>query len=495
MLAHLPVLQVILPLIAAPVCILLRRATLVWLFATVVCVLTFAISVVLLVQVMGGEPIRYELGNWVAPWGIVYVVDSVSALILVIVSGIAAVAMPFALRSAASEIEPDRLYLFYTMYLLCLAGLLGIAITGDAFNLFVFLEISSLSSYTLISLGRNRKALHAAFQYLVMGTIGATLYLIGIGLLYALTGTLNMADLAVRLAPLLDSRITLAAFGFIVVGLGLKLAMFPLHLWLPNAYTHSPSVVSVFLAGTATKVSLYALLRILYDVFGVRFDFEQQPMSALFAIVAVAGLVICSLVAMYQQNVKRILAFSSVAQIGYMLLGVAFATAAGLQASLLHIFNHALLKSGLFLAVGCLVLRTGSSQLANLSGIAREMPWTMAAFVVCGLSLIGVPATAGFISKWYLVSAAIEKGWWPFAALIVATSLLAVIYIWRVIEVAYFRPASDRPAGSPPATEAPLSMLVPTWIIAAANIWFGLDASAPAAITARAAKALMGAGG
>lgn len=492
MLAHLPVLQVILPLIAAPVCVLLRRSGVVWLFSTVVCGLSFAIAVALLVQVAGGDTIRYQLGGWVAPWGIVYVVDTLSALVLVIVSGIAAVAMPYALRSAASEIEPDRLYLFYTMYLLCLAGLLGIVITGDAFNLFVFLEISSLSSYTLISLGRNRKALHAAFQYLIMGTIGATFYLIGIGLLYALTGTLNMADLAVRLGPVLESRITLAAFGFIVVGLGLKLAMFPLHLWLPNAYTHSPSVVSVFLAGTATKVSLYALLRILYGVFGFRFTFDQEPMSALFAIVAVAGILICSLVAIYQQNVKRILAFSSVAQIGYMLLGVAFATAAGLQAGLLHIFNHALLKSGLFLAIGCVVVRTGSSRLASLSGIAREMPWTMAAFVVCGLSLIGVPATAGFISKWYLVSAALAKGWWPFAALIVATSLLAVIYVWRVIEVAYFRPPSDRPAGAARLREAPLSMLVPTWILVAANVYFGLDASIPADLTARAAKALIG---
>ncbi|MCB1965590.1 MAG: monovalent cation/H+ antiporter subunit D family protein, partial [Candidatus Accumulibacter sp.] len=250
MLAHLPILQVILPLIAAPICVLLRRTTLVWALAMAVCALTFAIAVTLLVKVLDTGTIRYELGDWLAPWGIVYVVDKLNAFILVIVSSVALVAMPFALRSAASEIEAERLYLFYTMFLLCLAGLLGITITGDAFNLFVFLEISSLSSYTLISLGRDRKALHAAFQYLIMGTIGATFYLIGVGLLYMLTGTLNMADLAARLMPMLDSRITLAAFGFIIVGLGLKLAMFPLHLWLPNAYTYAPSAVTSFLAAT-----------------------------------------------------------------------------------------------------------------------------------------------------------------------------------------------------------------------------------------------------
>lgn len=488
--AHLPILQVILPLIAAPVCLLVRHPLATWAIATVVSWLTFAVSILLLVQVLDSGTIRYALGNWVAPWGIEYVVDQLNAFILVIVSGIGAVVAPYAFRSIGGELPDRQISPFYTTYLLCLSGLLGITITGDAFNVFVFLEISSLSSYTLISLGRHRKALHASYQYLIMGTIGATFFLIGIGLLYMMTGTLNMADLAERIKPIADSRIVLAAFGFIIIGMGLKLAMFPLHFWLPNAYANAPSVVSVFLAGTATKVSLYVVLRFIFTVFGFEFSFQNQPLGLALLFLAIAGIVICSLVAIYQTNVKRLLAWSSVAQIGYMLLGLSFATAIGLQAGLLHIFNHAIMKAGLFLAMGCVFLRLGSCRLEAMAGVGKTMPWTMMGFVLCGLSLIGVPMTAGFVSKWYLVLGALEKGWWPVAALIVLTSLLAVMYIWKVVEAAWFREPSD---AAKHAKEAPVSMLIPLWIVVAANIWFGLETSGNVDVAKAASEALMGA--
>ena len=487
---HLPILLVIVPLIAAPLCLLIRHALLCWLVAALVSWLCLAMAVVLLVQVLDGGTIRYQLGGWVAPWGIEYVVDRLNGFILAIVSGIGAVVAPYALRSVAAELPNRQIGLFYVMYLLCLSGLLGITITGDAFNVFVFLEISSLSSYALISMGRHRKALHAAYQYLIMGTIGATFFLIGVGLLYAMTGTLNMADLAVQLKPIADSRIVLAAFGFIVVGMGLKLAVFPLHLWLPNAYAHAPSAVSVFLAGTATKVSLYVVLRFIFTVFGFEFSFAGQPLGLALLILAIAGIVVCSLVAIYQADVKRLLAWSSVAQIGYMLLGLSFATALGLQAGLLHIFNHALMKAGLFLAMGCVFLRLGSCQLDRMAGLGRQMPWTMAGFVLCGLSLVGAPPTAGFISKWYLVLAALEKGWWPVAVLIVATSLLALVYIWKVVEAAWFGEATGAALR---AREAPMSMLVPLWIAVAANFWFGLETGGSVDVAKAAALALMGA--
>ena len=490
MVEHLPILQVILPLIAAPVCLLVRHGAVCWLIATLVSWLCLAIAVLLLLQVLDGGTIRYQLGNWVAPWGIEYVVDRLNGFILVIVAAIGAVVAPYALRSVSGELPERQIGLFYVMYLLCLSGLLGIAITGDAFNVFVFLEISSLSSYALISMGRDRKALHAAYQYLVMGTIGATFFLIGVGLLYMMTGTLNMADLAVQLKPIADSRIVLAAFGFIVVGMGLKLAVFPLHLWLPNAYAHAPSAVSVFLAGTATKVSLYVVLRFIFTVFGFEFSFVGQPLGPALLVLAIAGIVVCSLVAIYQVDVKRLLAWSSVAQIGYMLLGLSFATAIGLQAGLLHIFNHAIIKAGLFLAMGCVFLRLGSCRLDDIAGVGRQMPWTMMGFLLCGLSLIGVPPTAGFVSKWYLVLAALEKGWWPVAALIVLTSLLALVYIWKVVEAAWFREPSEA-AGQ--VREAPLAMLVPLWIAVGANLWFGLETSGNVDVAKAAATALMGA--
>jgi multicomponent Na+:H+ antiporter subunit D len=480
------------PLVSAPLCVAVHRPTLAWLLATAASLAAFAISVALLLQVLESGPITYALGNWLAPWGIEYVIDSFSAYILLIVSGVGAVAMPYAYRSVKDEIGEERIYLFYTMYMLALAGLLGIVATGDAFNVFVFLEISSLSSYTLISLGRNRKALHAAYQYLIMGTIGATFFLIGVGLLYLMTGTLNMADLAERLPEISDTRPIIAAYGFIFVGVGLKLALFPLHFWLPNAYAHAPSVVTIFLAGTATKVSIYVLLRFTFTIFGAPFAFQAVGADLGLLILSIAGVLVCSLVAIFQPSIKRLLAYSSVAQVGYMMLGVSFATVLGLQAGILHMFNHAIIKAGLFLAVGCLFFRLHSTRLEDIAGVAKSMPWTMAAFVIGGLSLIGIPFTAGFQSKWYLILGAIDRGWWPIAGLIALTSLMAVVYIWRVVEAAYFRaPTKDVSA----LREAPASLLIPTWLLTLANLYFGVETSVSADLAGAAARMLLGGAG
>ena len=488
--AHLPALQVVVPLIAAPICVLLRDHRAAWALTAVVSWLTFAIAIALLIKVLDSGPISYALGNWVAPWGIEYRLDPLNAFVLVIVAALGALVATYARVSVIAEIAKERIYLFYCMYLLALTGLLGIVITGDVFNIFVFLEISSLSSYVLISLGRDRRAMTAAYQYLIMGTIGATFILIGIGLLYMATGTLNMADLAKRLPPIADSRTVLAAFGFITVGASLKLALFPLHQWLPNAYAYAPSSVSAFLAGTATKVSIYVLLRFIFTVFGADFAFEKLPLGEMLLVLALLAMFIASTVAIFQQDIKRMLAYSSIAQIGYIILGISFATKTGLTAGILHIFNHALMKGGLFLALGCVFLRLGSVKLDDMKGIGRTMPITMAAFVVGGISLIGLPPTAGFISKWYLILAALEKNLWPVAILIVLSSLLAVIYVWRVIEVAYFHAPPQRAQGEE-IREAPLSMLIPLWVLIGANLYFGIETSASVGVAEEAAKFLL----
>ena len=491
MLAQLPALQIVIPLLAAPACLLLRRDRLAWLVSTLASAAALVVAALLLSRTMEAGPIAYQLGGWPPPWGIEFRIDVVNALVLLIVAAIATAVLPFARTSIEREIAEHRATLFYTSYLLCLTGLLGITITGDAFNLFVFLEISSLASYVLISLNRDRRGLTSAFQYLIMGTIGATFLLIGIGMLYMMTGTLNMADLAARLPAVAETRTVHTAFAFLVVGVGLKLALFPLHLWLPNAYTYAPSAVTAFLAATSTKVAVYVLLRFVFTVFGVELSFGMMPLTEILIVLAVAAILSMSTVAIAQDNVKRLLAYSSIAQIGYMVLGIALATAAGLTAAVLHLFNHALMKGALFLALGCVFYRVGSVRLQAMHGIGQQMPWTMAAFVVGGLSLIGVPLTAGFISKWYLVLAALEQGWWPLAVVILGGSLLAVVYVWRVVEAAYFRPPSEQAAG---ATEAPLSMLAPTWGLAAANVYFGLDTRLSIGAATRAAEALLGGG-
>ncbi len=490
--AHYAALQVVAPLVAAPLCVLLRRGAPAWLVTVAVSWIALAISVQLLIEVLATGPVSYELGGWAAPWGIEYRVDSVNAFVLLIVSGISAVAAPYAHKTVVKEIPEDRHYLFYAAYLLCLTGLLGIAITGDAFNVFVFLEISSLSSYVLIALGSDRRALTAAYQYLVMGTIGATFFLIGVGLIYAMTGTLNMADIAARLDPVENTRTVLAAFAFVTVGLGLKLALFPLHLWLPNAYAYAPSAVTVLLAATATKVAVYTMLRFVFTLFGADFALDVTFLAEFLMALALVGVFAASITAVFQNDVKRMLAYSSVAQVGYMVLGVSFFSVTGLTGGIVHLFNHALMKGALFMALGAVFYRLGSVHIDRMRGLGRQMPLTMFAFVLGGLSLIGLPLTVGFISKWYLILAALERGWWPVAGLILLSSLLAVAYVWRVVEAAYFR---DPPAHRPTVTEAPPALLVPTWILVLANFYFGVDTSVTVGVAGNAAGVLLGSGG
>lgn len=489
MITHLPILQVVIPLMAAPICLVLKRAQLVWIFSLIVSGMAFLISILLLKQVMACGVISYELGGWQAPWGIEYRIDTLNAFLLLIITAISTVVLFAAQTSIEKEIPKSKHTLFYVLYLLSLTGMLGIVSSGDAFNVFVFLEISSLSAYVLIAMGKDRQALWASYQYLIMGTIGATFILIGIGLMYQMTGTLNMQDLSLRLPEVAQTRSVFAAFAFVIVGICLKLALFPLHQWLPNAYAYAPSIVTALFAATATKVAIYLLIRFTFSIFGISFSFTTIPLQILFMALGLVGIFIASTSAIFQSNIKLLFAYSSIAQIGYMIVGFSIGTVAGLTATLLHLFNHALMKSAIFLALGAVMYRLGSVQLSHFQGLGRQMPLTMAAIVVGGLSLIGVPLTVGFISKWYLLIALLEQGWWPVAVLILLGSLLAVIYVWRIVEVAYFK---EPLANKALVKEAPLFFLLPIWTLIIANIYFGIDTRLSVQVAQAAAQSLFG---
>ena len=471
MMHHFPVLQVVVPLIAAPLALLLRQRRLVYALMLLVSGACLGISLALWSAVQDGSVISYAIGSWPPPWGIEYRIDALNAFVMVLVSATALLTVIFSLHSIEIELPAHMHYLFYTMFALCLAGLLGIAATGDAFNIFVFLEVSSLSTYVLIAMGRQRKALFAAYRYLIMGTIGATLIVIGIGMLYLLTGTLNLHDMATRLEASQNTRPALMALAFISVGVFLKLALFPLHQWLPNAYAYAPSAVSVFLAATATKVAIYVLLRFYFTVFG-QDSFTQLPLRPLIILLALSGMFIASAVAIYQQDLKRLFAFSSVAQVGYILLGIGIGNASGLLSAVLHLFNHGIAKGAVFLLLGIVAYAMGSTQLSHLKGLGKTMPWTSAGIVIAGLSLIGVPGTNGFISKWYLLSAAMEDGQWWLAFLIVSSSLLAIAYVWRFIEIAYLQ-APD--TGTHLIRRLPLTLVLPAAVMVLATLYFGID--------------------
>jgi multicomponent Na+:H+ antiporter subunit D len=491
--AHLPILQVVVPLLAAPLLAVLRGPRLAWGGALLTSLLSFVIAIALTVQVGAHGPLSYAVGDWPAPYGIELRIDALTVLMLLIVTGASTLALLAGRRSIEAGIGGEQQPLFSAAWLMAVSGLCGIAVAADAFNIFVFMEIGSLATYILVAGGNDRRALPATFKYLVMGTLGATFYLIGVGLLYMMTGTLNIADLQLRLAEVDSQTPVLVAAGAIAAGLALKAAVFPLHAWLPNAYTYAPNAVTAFIAACSTKVSLYVLLRMDFAVLQPNLAEHAQQFGLFMMPLALLAMLVAAGSAVFENHLKRLLAWSSISQIGYIVLGASLVSVTGLTAATLHMFNHALIKGTLFVAVMGLGQRLSALGLQDLAGVGRRMPWTMAAFVVAGLSLIGIPGTAGFISKWYLVLAALERpgpGVLLVAAILVS-SLLALVYVWRVVERAYF----GAPAASAGVAqgEAPVLCLLAVWIGALANVFFGLFPQLPLSLAREAARILMGA--
>lgn len=487
---HLPVQVIIIPLVLALIAPVAGRLNRIysWAIALLATLFSFVCSVLLFYQVMYSGAISYWMGGWEPPWGIEYVIDYFSGFVLVIVSFLAVAVTIFARKSVADEIDEKKIPAFYGVYLLFIVGLMGMIVTGDIFNLYVFLEISSLTGYALVAMGKRRKAPLAGFRYLVIGTVGATFILLGIGYLYIATGTLNMADLGARLPGLFNSKLVITAFAFFAIGFSIKIALFPLHTWLPDAYTYAPSAVSALMASTGTKVGAYSFIRIIFTVFGVQVFLNQWvSVPYFFLIIASVAMLVGSILAIAQTNIKKMLAYSSVSQIGYIILGVALMNPIGLQGGLLHIFNHALMKCALFMSVGCIAYKTGITNIADLKGLGFKKPYSMVAFTAGALSMIGIPLTVGFVSKWYLAMGSLENGMWYLIPVIVISSVLMLVYFWRVIDNIFFK-AGD--AVKMPAT--PASMLIPTVVVAALCLVFGILAFIPVNITGKAVLLLLG---
>lgn len=472
-----PALIVIVPLLAAFIISVAGWVNKRLCFPVAVAALSVATysSIGLLLRVLDQGVVLYKLGGWDPPWGIAYYVDHLNGLVLVVVSAVALINLIASKKSIEQEF-PEKTGPFYTLYVLMVTGLLGIVVTGDTFNLYVLLEIASLTGYGLLAMGGGRGPL-AALNYLYMGTIGACFYLLGIGYLYIVTGSLNMVDIAEILPSLYQSKAVLIAFIICMVGVWLKMAFFPLHAWLPNAYTYAPSASSSLIAPLMTKVMIYVMIRLILTVFTPQFSFTILAVNESIVWLAVIAIVMGSVLALAERNLKKMLTYIIIAEVGYMVGGAWLGNRAGMTGAILHIVNDALMTLCVFLVVGNIVYKIKGYAFDDLKGLFRKMPFTMGAFVVGALSIIGVPPTCGFFSKWYLILGGIAAGHYGFVAALLFSSLVNVVLFFRIIELGYFEPFSDHHGHNhhpEPIDEAPLSMLVPLIIVAAGLVVVGM---------------------
>ena len=449
---------------------------------------SFGTSIIAAREVLMNGPLDYYMGGWEPPWGIAFRIDHLAALMLLLLSFITLLVGIYSKQSILKEL-PEKEVPFYSVYLLLVTGLIGLVSTADMFNLYVFLEISSLTSYALVSIGGGA-AVVSAFRYVILGTVGAAFYLLSVGYLYSVTGSLNMADLSRILPAHYDSDVVLVGFAFFVIGISIKMALFPMHAWLPGAYSNAPSAVSALIAATTTKVAAYVLIRGMFFVFEPRFSIDIIPVTTLLSWMGAFAMILGSVMAIAQSDLKRMLAYSSVAQIGYIVLGIGLANASGFTGGVLHLVNHAFMKCGLFLVAGAISYRTGLREIRSFRNLSAHMPWTAATFAVLTLAMIGIPPTGGFFSKLYLILGAIEREHWVFVGVILTSSVLALAYLVNVIRYMYFSPdvnetpvlsATPGPVAEAPSHtehvgtgDAPLTMLVPMLTLAVGVILLGL---------------------
>jgi multicomponent Na+:H+ antiporter subunit D len=467
--AHLPVLPVILPLLGAllqPIVGLWSRR-LGWPLAVATGGLTAAAAVAGLLDVLAHGARHYAVGGWPPPWGIEVVLDHLSGFMAAVIATVGMLALlsgEAGVRTLFVQQEPA----YYGLALLLLAGLLGMVVSGDLFNVFVFLEVASIASYALVASGGG-PALAAAFRYVVLGTVGASFYLLGVGFLYAETGTLNMADLTARLDALGGSPLLAGGLAFLVIGLAIKMGLFPFHGWLPDAYMRAPAPAAALMAPIATKAAAYVLARVVLYVVRP----EGFPVFPFLAWGGCAAILAGGILALRQVDARRLLAYSSVSQMGYIALGLGLANRSALAGAYLHVLNHALMKGALFVALAAAALQGRSMRLPAL-GLGRRMPLTGTCAIVAALSMVGVPPTGGFFSKWYLLDGAIAAHEPLLAGVVLAGSLLAAGYMYRLTEAVWVgEPAAP---GAPP--EAPRALLVGLVALVLAIIGVGIGNAA-----------------
>ncbi len=408
------------------------------------------------------NPIIVSIGGWRPPFCINLVAGPVGILFSAIIALVGLLVSIYSLdyiRGGATE-------KYHILYLLLLTGATGVVLTGDIFNLFVFFEILCISSYALVAYLGDKAGIESAVKYLIQGAVGSSFLLIGIGLLYGLFGTLNMADIAGNINSITPISLFVPLV-FMITGLGVEAAIFPLNAWLPDAHSSAPSSISAILSGIAIEVGLYAVVRVIFTIFGA------SNIFMFLVFLGILTLLIGEMCAFSQNNIKRMLAYSSIGQIGLILFALAIATSFGVTGGLFQLISHTLAKALLFLAAGYMIYRSGSMDISSFEGMGKRMPVTSLAFAIGAFSLVGLPPFVGFASKFLIVRAALAKEALLFTVLIGLVLLGTVIegaYFFRVVQTIYFRGGK----GNPGRNEAPVIALIPIFILVVLIIGIGI---------------------
>ncbi len=492
---HAPILAIFIPLFAAflmPLIGLLASRRGIkhakeW-FAIAVVLVELGVVASMFPTIQAGQIITYRLGNWVPPMGIVLAIDGFNLLVAMIVAGLSALIVIYSFAYMERDTGLDQ---YYTLLFLVLAGMMGITLTGDIFNLYVFFEIMAIASYALVAFRRKWQSIEGSIKYMIVSSFGTSLILIGIALLYSMFGTLTIADLMQKL-PLEQVSNLFVPLALFVTGFGIKIAMVPLHMWMPDAYQAAPSAVSALLSGATGAVGVYAMTRVVYMLYGA------FGVGILFIVLGLVSMVLGGLMALVQIDLKRLLAYSGISQMGYTLLGLGLGTVLGIQGALFHLFNNAIYKTLLFLVAGAVVYRVGTSNMDELGGLWKNMPKTAILFTIGGLAISGVPPFNGFASKWTIYMAGVELGelgYWPgylFTIVALIMSALTLAYFLKAINSIFLGP---RPKHMSDVKEIPLSMMIPIVILAALCVVFGVLPQLGIEIVRPAQEAIMNSSG
>jgi multicomponent Na+:H+ antiporter subunit D len=471
---QLPAILFLLPLFAAismPVVCLKHRH---WSYPISVAVLAVMvlISILNLHNVIQHGEVRYVFSGWTVPLGIEWVADGLASVILLLLSVLGLLGILFTGPTSPKALG-GRIVHYYILILLLIAALVGIVFARDLFNLFVFLEVAAISSYALVGVAGGR-ALFAAFRYLILGTLGASLYLLGVSYLYTVTGTLNMTDMVDRLPLLLSSKALMGGLLFMFIGLGIKMALVPFHTWMPDAYTQAPESISPILASLVTKVALLAWLRIIYWVLSAPIVIFNIPILLLVTVLGTLAAVIGAFLALGQRNIKMMFAYGGLSHIGIILIGIGQGNQTGYAGGIFYLLNDAVMQAALFFLAGAAFYQYGIKTIDDLGRVGKRAPWLLGPLIVMALGMIGLPPTGGFFGKWYIILGALEAGNYFSVAAVLLSTLLTLTYFVKLFECIFHQSPTQVEVQS---SETPLSFKLALGVTSAAIVLLGLFSS------------------